>query len=76
MILSDLLKAFDTINHENLLKKFEATSFSDQYIRWFWSYLFKQIFFKEIKNQLSDYFTLYFRIIDVPYLKIKSIFIY
>ena len=76
MILSDLLKAFDTINHENLLKKLEATSFSDQCIRWFWSYLCEQIFFKEIKNQLSDYFTLYFRNIDVPYLKIKSIFIY
>ena len=39
MILVDLQKAFDTINHEIMLKKLEAIGFSDNCIRWFWSYL-------------------------------------
>ena len=39
MVLIDLQNAFDTINHEILLKKLEAIGFSDQCIRWFWSYL-------------------------------------
>ena len=55
MILIDLQKAFDTINHEILLKKLEAIGFSDKCIRWFWSYLCERIFFTEIDNQLSDY---------------------
>ena len=55
MILIDLQKAFDTINHEILLKKLEAVSFSDQCIRWIRSYLCERIFFIEIENQLSDY---------------------
>ena len=37
------------------MKKLEAIGFSDQYTRWFWSYLCEQIFFTEIENQLSDY---------------------
>ena len=36
MILIDLQKAFDTINHEILLNKLEAIGFSDKCIRWFW----------------------------------------
>ena len=55
MILIDLQKAFDTINHAILLKKLEAISFSDKYIRWFRSYLCERIFFVEIENHLSDY---------------------
>ena len=39
MILIDLQKAFDIINHKILLKKLEAIVFSDKSIRWFWSYL-------------------------------------
>ena len=39
MVLIDLQNAFDTINHEILLKKLEAIGFSDQCIRWFRSYL-------------------------------------
>ena len=55
MILIDLQKAFDTVNHAILLKKLEAISFSDKYIRWFRSYLCERIFFIEIENQISDY---------------------
>ena len=55
MILIDLQKAFNTINHEILLKKLEAIGFSNKCIRWFRSYLYERIFFIEIENQLSDY---------------------
>ena len=55
MILSDLQKAFDTINHETWLKKLESIGFLDQCVQWFWSYLCERIFFIEIENQLSDY---------------------
>ena len=53
MILIDLQKAFDTINHEILLKKLEAIGFSDKCIRWFRSYLYKRIFFIETENKVS-----------------------
>ena len=55
MTLIDLQKAFDTINHQILLKKLETIGFSDKCIRWFWSYLYDRIFFIEIENQLSDF---------------------
>ena len=55
MILIDLQKALGRINHEILLKKFEAIGFSDKCIRLVWSYLYEQIFFIEIENQLSDF---------------------
>ena len=54
MILIDLQKAFDTINHEILFKKLKAMDFSEGCITWFNSYL-SEIFFISIKNQLSDY---------------------
>ena len=44
MILINLQKTFDTINHEILLKKLEAIGFSDKCIQCFWSYLYTQIF--------------------------------
>ena len=55
MTLIDLQKAFDSINHQILLKKLETMGFSDKCIRWFWSYLYDRIFFIEIENQLSDF---------------------
>ena len=39
MILTDLLKAFDTANHDILLKKMEFTGFSDETTKWFKYYL-------------------------------------
>ena len=55
MILIDLQKAFDTINHEILFKKLKAMGFSEGWITWFQSYLSERIFFIGIENQLPDY---------------------
>ena len=41
MILIDLQKAFDAVNHEILLKKREAIGFLDKCIRWFQSHLYE-----------------------------------
>ena len=54
-ILIDLQKAFDTTNHEIVLKNLEPTGVSDQCVRWFLLYLCEQIFFIKIEKQLSDY---------------------
>ena len=55
MILIDLQKAFDTINHEILFKKLKAMGFFERCITWFQSYLSERIYFISIENQLSDY---------------------
>ena len=55
MILIDLQKAFDTINHEILFKKLKTMSFYEGCITWFQSHLSERIFFISIKNQLSGY---------------------
>ena len=55
MILIDHQKAFDTINHKILFKKFKAMVFSEGCITWFQSYLFERILFISTENQLSDY---------------------
>ena len=55
MILIDLQKAFDTINHEILLKKLEAIGFLDKCIQWFRSYFYERTSFIEIENLLSDF---------------------
>ena len=47
MILIDLQKAFDTINHEILVKKLKAMGFSEGCITWFKLYL--------SENHFSDY---------------------
>jgi hypothetical protein len=44
LILIDLQKAFDTINHEILLNKMKVIGFSDQTIAWFKSYLSNRTF--------------------------------
>ena len=55
MILIDLQKAFDTIDHEILLQKLKAIKFSESTIKWFKSYLSERIFFVNIENKLSDF---------------------
>ena len=50
MILIDLQKAFDTTNHDILLRKMTSLGFSNHQIMWFQSYLFKRSFRVNIKN--------------------------
>ena len=39
MVLLDLQKAFDTVDHSILLAKFEAMGLSNDVVKWFQSYL-------------------------------------
>ena len=55
MILIDLQKAFDTIDHEILFENLKVLGFSRGCITWFQPYLSEKIFFISIENQLSDY---------------------
>ena len=54
MILIDLQKAFDTINHDILLKKMASLGFSNHSIKWFQSYLSDRSFRVNIKNKYSS----------------------
>ena len=55
MILIDLQKAFDTIDHQILLRKLKAIKFSESTIKWFKLYLSERIFLVNIENKLSDF---------------------
>ena len=54
MILIDLQKAFDTIDHEVLLKKMKVLGFSDKVIEWFKSYLSNRKFKVKVGKTFSD----------------------
>ena len=54
MLLIDLQKAFDTIDHDIFLKKLNCLGFSDTAISWFKSYLEDRYFRVNIDNNLSD----------------------
>ena len=54
LILIDLQKAFDTIDHEMLFKKMECIGFSEKVISWFESYLSGKTFKVNIDKQFSD----------------------
>ena len=54
MILIDLQKAFDTINHEILLKKMHCFGFSEEVILWFGSYLSQREFKVNINKTFSE----------------------
>ena len=54
MILIDLQKALDTINHEILLGKLHAIGFSEKALAWFKSYLSDRAFKVNINSHLSD----------------------
>ena len=44
MILTDLQRPFDTLNHKILLEKMRGICFSDKTIKWFNSYLINSLF--------------------------------
>ena len=54
MILIDLQKAFDTLDHEILLSKIKYTGFSNKAIQWFHSYLINEAFFVSLGTVLSE----------------------
>ena len=54
MILIDLQKAFDTINHDMLLKKLSIIGFSDHTVKWFQSYLSNRKFTVNLKYSFSE----------------------
>ena len=54
MILIDLQKAFDTIDHKILLEKMNYFGFSQQVIKWFRSYLSQRKFCASIDKSLSN----------------------
>ena len=54
MILIDLQEAFDTVNHDILLKKMEFIGFSEETTKWFKSYLSNRKFKVHIKNTFSE----------------------
>ena len=54
MILIHLQKAFDTIDHDILLKKLSAIGFSNHTIAWFKSYLSNQLLRVNLGNCYSD----------------------
>ena len=51
--LIDLQKAFDTINHDILLRKMSALRFSDRSINWFQQYLSNRSFHINVQDKYS-----------------------
>ena len=54
MILIDLQKAFDTIDHTLFLEKLECLGFSRSAIKWYQSYLTNRTFFVNVEKELSE----------------------
>ena len=54
MILIDLQKAFDRLDHDILLDKMKYLGFTSKTIDWFGSYLKKQNFFVSLEKNLSE----------------------
>ena len=54
MVLIDLHKAFDTVNHSILLKKMEFIGFSEETTKWIKSYLSNRKFKVYFKNTFSE----------------------
>ena len=54
MILIDLQKAFDIVNHDILLKTMEFIGLSEETTKWFKSYLTNRKFKVHIKNTFSE----------------------
>ena len=58
VILIDLKKVFDTINHNMLLEKLRASGFCDDIINWFHSDLTDPAFLVCIENEYSSITTI------------------
>ena len=54
MILIDLQKAFDMLNHLILFEKMECFGFEISVIKWFESYLTNRTFFVSVDNVFSE----------------------
>ena len=54
MILMDLQKAFDTLDHTVLLQKMKYVGFKESFIKWFQSDLSNRRFFVTLENVFSD----------------------
>ena len=54
MILIDLQKAFDTINHDILTDKMQCLGFSERTLQWFKSYLTSRKFKVSVNDKLSE----------------------
>ena len=54
MILIDLQKAFDTLDHQILLKKLKYIGFSPETVRWFESYLKNRNIIVSLGKSLSE----------------------
>ena len=54
VVLLDISKAFDSINHEILLNKFQDVSFSPFHITWFNNYLCERHQVIRVNNELSE----------------------
>ena len=54
IISIDLQKAFDTLDHDVLLKRIECVSFKKTVIKWFKSYLSNRKFFVSVEGVFSE----------------------
>ena len=54
MIMIDLQKAFDTIDHDTFLQKLCAIGFSKHTVNWFQSYLSSRSFLVNVGNNFSQ----------------------
>ena len=54
MILIDLQKAFDTIDHKIQIEKMKCIGFSNGVTKWFECYLSKRMFSVHVENSFSD----------------------
>ena len=54
VVFLDLKKAFDTVNHEVLLKKLNMYGFNEQSISWFQDYLSNRIQYAKVNGTISD----------------------